>query len=395
MGQAVAKTFQLAKATTFLTPDAPGIAVLAAALRSGASIHAGKGPKGPIQTRRDADQVLVCETSGTTGRAKAIRRRPISWIRSFDVNAQAFSLGHADTYATLGALEHSLTLYAVLEACHLGADIALLDGRTRGQQFGDLRRNRATVLYATPTQLRVLLSGWSTKTGVLADLRCIFVGGGKLDTKLRSAVQEIAPNAQVLEFYGASETSFISMSNASAPAGSVGKPYPGVQINVRPIEGLDEPDLGEIWISSPYLFDGYSSGSSPHTRWDQEWLTIGEVGYFDADGFLYLRGRRQRMVTVADQNVFLEDIEAILNRDAQVEMCAAVPVPDTLRGHSVVAFVSGPKGDDAKHRLRDLCHDHLPSHAVPRHIHILDDFPTLPAGKPDLVALETLLEQGR
>ena len=137
----------------------------------------------------------------------------------------------------------------------------------------------------------------------------------------------------------------------------------------------------------PYLFEGYEEGDSPLTEWRDGFLSIGEMGRLDADGFLYLVGRRSRMVTVADQNVFPEAIEAVLSAQPYVESVAVITPSDPLRGVQIVAAVVGQAEAS---QLRHACRAELGDAAVPRAVWVLPEMPMLPAGKPDLRRLDAL-----
>ena len=81
-------------------------------------------------------------------------------MKSFDIATKIFGIGSHDIYATFGPLQHSLVLHATIEAVTLGASILDLCGCTPRQQALSLRDQRATILYATPTQLELLISGY-------------------------------------------------------------------------------------------------------------------------------------------------------------------------------------------------------------------------------------------
>lgn len=377
--------FSISPHSRLLTPSAPGMTEVVDALRDGASLRASQStPDDPIRRCHTDRPALFCETSGSSGAAKVIRRHPESWRRSFEVNREAFGLGTGDRYACFGHLGHSLTLYAVLEALHLGADIACLTGLLPKRQVTAVQEMAITVLYATPSQLQLLVRGAEAASlDALPGVRRVFCGGGKLDPALRQALDRLLPEAEVREFFGASETSFITISDATTPPGSVGRAYPGVQLR---IEG-DETGTGEIWVRSPYLFETYDQGGSEYTRWDGNWLSIGEMGRLDDSGRLFLRGRRQRMVTVADRNVFPEEIEQVIGARGDVTACAALPEPDPLRGHRIHCFVEGTAPE---RELRLACRDRLGPQAVPHRFTFLERLPLLPAGKPDLQALHAL-----
>ena len=350
-------------------------------------------------------------TSGSTGQPRRIRRTQASWTASFAVNA-SFGIGPGAHIAVLGRLIHSLSLYGAVEGLHLGAEVHLLADLRPDRQRAALAQRRITHLYATPAQLRLILG-----PDTLPDLHLILVGGSKLDPALRTSLATLAPQAQIREFYGAAETSFITLADDTTPGASVGRPYPGVDLHLDP--------SGEVWVKSPYLFLGYApsafhlapniptGGPSPEpvarssraearqkacapaldsvpatTRWRDGWLSVGEIGRLD-NGFLILKGRAGRMVTVADQNVFPEEIEALLHTLPGVTRAAVLPVPDARRGHSLIALLQGDPAQEVA--ILAALRAQLGPLKSPKSLIWRVDWPMLPSGKTDLKALEASL----
>jgi long-chain acyl-CoA synthetase len=384
-GQAVPR----ARGNGAVLPDSPqGLAQALdlGAFRIGAADHP--------PPARHAQPVIETLTSGSTGQPRRILRSQASWTASFAVNA-GFGIGPGAKVATLGRLIHSLSLYGAVEGLHLGAEVHLLEGLRPDRQRKALITRRISHLYATPAQLRLLVEG----EGVCPDLQLVLVGGSKLDPTLRVAVAAMAPNARVREFYGAAETSFITLSDDDTPEGSVGRAYPGVEIRV---------DAGEVWVRSPYLFIGYASSTvAPHqpelpsppggegqgegnsaTRWRDGWISVGEIGRMEA-GNLYLSGRAGRMVTVADQNVFPEEIEGLLQALPGIRRAAVLPVPDPKRGQVLVALVQGDP--DRQTEIMARLRAELGPLKAPKALIWLEDWPLLPSGKTDIKALEAHL----
>ncbi|GLS86849.1 hypothetical protein GCM10010873_18230 [Cypionkella aquatica] len=306
-------------------------------------------------------------TSGSSGAPRRILRSMASWTHSFAINAGLFGVGPGCRVAVLGDLVHSLALYGALEALHLGAELSLLGGMRPDRQVRALRG--ASVIYATPAQLRLLIeAGWQASGLIL-------VGGSKLDAGLRAAMA----GARITEFYGAAEASFITLAGPDAPANSVGSTYPGVEIEVR---------AGLIWVRSPYLFQGYAGqdlgADVGGAIWDQGWLSVGEMGRLDG-GYLYLSGRAGRMVTVADQNVFPEQIEEFIGGLPGVTRVAILPRRDALRGAVMVAVIRGDTSAEAA--ILAACRARLGPLIAPRAVIWVLDWPVLASGKTDLVAL--------
>lgn len=331
------------------------------------------GGQGPLVAENGCFETL---TSGSSGVPRRILRSVASWQASFAVNGALFGIGPGVRVAVLGRLVHSLALYGAVEALSLGAELHLLDDLRPDRQRLALAEREVALLYATPAQLRLMVEAG----GPELPLARVLVGGSKLDAQLRAGLAAMAPGAVVQEFYGAAEASFITLSGPDCPEASVGRPYPGVEIAI---------DQGEVWVRSPYLFQGYAGDDPGSARWREGWLSVGEMGWME-EGFLYLSGRAGRMVTVADQNVFPEEIEAFLLGLPGVVRAAVLPRPDALRGVHLVAVVQGAAEDAA---ILRACRAALGALKAPKAVYRLADWPMLASGKTDLAAVERAVEQ--
>jgi|TARA_B100001059_G_scaffold235542_1_gene281535 long-chain acyl-CoA synthetase len=340
----------------------------------------------------NANSEFCAMSGGTTGAPKVIQRRCASWIATFQLHARQFAQQTPLRYATLGDLQHSLTLYGAIEALHIGAIYHPLGGVSPRRQLSELQSAGVNVLYATPTQIRLLLNVKRQNTGLEA-LRHVMLGGGALDQETRAQLKRCAPAAEITEFFGTSEASFICASDRTTPLGSVGRPYPGVALAIRDAQGAPCPSAsaGDIWLRSPYVFSKYRSGADPDVIWRDDWLSIGEIGYQDSQGYLYLKGRRARAFQVADQTVYPEVIEAKLSQHTGIEAAVVFACPDAKRGAVIVAVVAAGSGALPKD-LQAWASHHLPLRARPAKYVLkpLAQWPVLNSGKPDLQALKRL-----
>lgn len=311
-------------------------------------------------------------TSGSSGAPCRIARSFATWMASFRVNQRLFAIGPGLQVAVLGGLVQSLALYGAVEALSLGADLHLLDALRPDRQSLALAARRVALIYATPTQLRLLIEAGGAP---LPDMQRIIVGGSKLDAGLRRDLRALAPAAELHEFYGAAETSFVTLAGPDCPADAVGAPYPGVDLQIR---------QGEVWVRSPYLFTGYAGDTAGSAQWDAGWLSVGEIGRLEA-GFLFLSGRKGRVVQVADQNVFPEEVETFLLSQTGVQRAAVLPRPDGLRGQVLVAVLRGDAAQAAG--IMAALRDRFGPLKSPKHLIWRDDWPVLASGKTDLAAI--------
>jgi long-chain acyl-CoA synthetase len=335
---------------------------------------------------------LHCETSGSSGRPKVVRRTQASWIESFEINRPSLNLCAQDCAVVFSSVHNSLALYGVLEAAHVGAVVMSLRGVRPDKQLNEIDRAGGSILYITPTQLGLMCVAFLDHSPVLS-VRHILVGGGQLSQGVRDKAAEVFPNSTLTHFYGAAETSFIAWSDATTPPGSVGRAYPNVVISIRDPAGNETPKDGEIWVKSPYLFEGYASGESGDTQWDDGFLSIGEFGRLDMDGNLFVAGRKSRMVTIADHNVFPEEIEAFLAARVDADHVAVVPRPDAKRGNQLVAVIAGADAATSVDELLRACHQGLGPLKSPKEIRLVPEIPLLVGGKLDYLTISQWAER--
>lgn len=352
---------------------------LARLIAAGRSLAAGPGGIMALDTPLP---VLHTMTGGTTGAPRTVQRSHASWIASFAHNAAMLGLGAGSPVAVLGDLRHSLALYAAVEALHLGARLHDLAGLLPRAQHRHLARHGVRALYATPAQLHLL----SAVEAPLPDLKLILCGGGTVQETLRARLAQVAPNAELRVFYGASETSFITMADAASPVGSVGRAYGEAAIALRDMEG----DIGMVWVRSPYLSDGYVEGDG-HLQRDGGWMSVGEMGRLDNDGNLFLAGRRDRMVRIAERWVFPETIEAFIAEQPGTPRACVVTRHDGARGQHLVGVLEGADNPALAAQLDAAVRSAFGTEAAPRDWMFVATLPLTAAGKPDLKRITAMV----
>ena len=174
-------------------------------------------------------------------------------------------------------------------------------------------------------------------------------------------------------FYGTSETSFVTVSDADTPEGSVGRAYPGVELKVN-ADGL-------IYALSPMLFRDYLFSGGALTRRRDGYISVGDLGRIDADGFVWLTGRADRVVSISDRTVSLDAIEAQIAKATGITQVAVVALRDAKRGHALGVALRG----DPELVSRQAAE--LPKM---RRIIQLAQWPMLASGKTDYTAIEAL-----
>ena len=323
------------------------------------------------------------------GFPKVLERTCISWILSFNTNDKNYNLS-GSRVALLGSLTHSLSLYGALEAIFLGCEVHHLAGLSPSSQLEYLENKKIEILYVTPTQLRLMLSA-KYQNYLIDDLRYIFIGGASIEQNTLAELSKIAPNAELKQFYGSSETSFITISDLLTPINSVGKAYPGVEIVLgdQPDKPVSVGETGRVWVRSPYLFSKYVGENRAYINRFSDWVSPGELAKLDQDQNLFILGRIDRIFKIKDQAIIPEEIENYLLTKKDIMDVAVVKKNDVLRGNKAVAYIATRVVLDIE-KLKEECISSIPPLDGSFQIIELspEKFPFLPSGKPDIYKLK-------
>lgn len=336
-------------------------------------------------------------TSGSTGVPKGFRRHHQSWTESLRVCLDTFGADAATRVLAPGRFSHSLFLFGMVLGLWSGAGVVVQERFSAARLMDTLQQGQTPCLVAVPSQLLLMLAlAERRKTPPIDSVRLILISGARWMRDHTAALQALLPKARIVEFYGASETSFMAWmdADAAAPPQAVGKPFSNVDIAIR--DSQPPLGVGQIFVCSPMLFMDYVGPNSDNTAAVREgdWLSVRDMGYVDAQGYLCLVGRENRMVVTQGKNLFPEEVEAVLLADARIAQASVQGVADPIRGQMVVAVLQLQAGADAL-TLQDvavLCRTHLEAYKIPKRVWLCDVWPQTASGKTDHVALAQALQ---
>ena len=352
---------------------------------------------GSPDTPDETDLFYAGFTSGSTGDPKGFCRDHRSWLKSFELSQAEFSIGPKNRIVVPGSLVHSLHLYGAVHGLHAGASVVLCPRFSPKTLADRLREGAGTVFYATPTQIYYVAEELK-RSGPAATVGLVLASGAKWRAEDRRDMAAVFPKARLVEFYGASEMSFITISAPEDPVPdrSVGRAAAGVSVRIGEpgCPPVAPGTTGPIWVRSGLLFDRYICGGGDEVRWKDGWLTVGDHGFLDDNGFLYLAGREKRMIVTSGLNIYPEEVEQVLTDHPAIRAAAVFGLPDSVRGSRLVAAVTPePDARIDQSELRRLCLGVLGRSRTPRTFHVVCDWPLTAGGKTDLRELERRLIQ--
>ncbi|EWG11040.1 AMP-binding protein [Cytobacillus firmus] len=328
-------------------------------------------------------------TSGTTGSPKAFIRSHNSWAASFKVNHYDFKMNEKEHVLIPGALIHSHFLYGAVSTLCTGGTVHLLEKFSAAKVLSCIEEQPISTLYTVPTMVSAILR---EKRIVEKPIK-ICSSGAKWDETSKLEISNIFPQLSMIEFYGASELSYVTFLADEDKAGSVGKPCHGVEIEIRGTDGrkLAPYEIGKIFVRSELIFDGYLSNETIHSIQDQDgWATVDDMGYVDEEGYLYISGREKNIILYGAINIFPEEIEKVIRLHPAVEEAAVIGMDDPYWGQIAVAII---KGNTDALSLKRLCKKHLASYKIPRKWIFTEEMPYTAGGKIARAQLKDSIER--
>jgi len=350
-------------------------------------------PKGATITHRQA--IANLQNIIMAGFAQALRGTPPPEASS---GLQSAALLIVPLFHVTGCLATMVVAYAT------GGRLVLMPpGRfDPAKTMEVIEREKVTAIGGVPTIMWRIVESPDLGRYDLSSVKRASYGGAPAAPELVQRIEEAFPNLRktLTTAYGLTETASVATLNSGddyfSHPGSVGRAVPTVEIRVVEADGCDAPvgEPGEIWVKGPTtMARGYWRRPEENAASVTDgWFHSGDIGYLDADGFLYIVDRAKDMIIRAGENIYCVEVEHVLFDHPDVLDAAVVGVPHKELGEEVKAVVQLRAGAaTTPDEIRDFCRKHLADFKVPAHVEIRDEpLPRNPAGK----VLKNVLRSG-
>jgi len=360
-------------------------------------LRSGSGP--PTADYLESPVMTMTYTSGTTGRPKGIVRPPPAPATVAPPNPFAAFWGFRpdDVHLMCGPVYHTApSAYALMHLVE-GATVVVMERWDATEALRLVEAERVTTSQMVPAQfIRILEADW--RRFDLSSVRKILHAAAPCPVPVKRRVMEVFPPDVVWEYYGASEgmATVVSPQEWAAKPGTVGRPFPGLSIRILDEEGEPLPagEVGAVFISA-FAGRGFEYHNAPdktRSAWRDGYFTVGDLGWLDEDGYLFLADRRTDLILSGGVNIYPAEVETALLEDDDVVDAAVFGLPDERMGqkvHAVVELRPGASRDEEA--LRRRLARHLADFKLPRSIEFVDELPREPNGK----VVKTRLRQER
>lgn len=353
--------------------------------------HAGQ--RAPVAPR-DAGSESVVYTSGTTGRPKgAVRDLKSVGVRELFQILERLPLHCGDRHLVVAPLYHSAAQVFVLLNAALTNTIIIEDKFDAPRTLQRMSEAQIHSVFMVPTMIHRLLDlpDDSFAQHPTPTLRAIVSGAALFDTALRQAAVARFGAATIFDFYGATELGWVTLIGGDEMLprpGSVGRAIPGQEIGIFDDAGqrLPSGEIGVVYTRSTQMMRGYlgdaDATQDTKLRRDEtdDWATVDDLGYLDAENYLYVTGRARDMVISGGVNVYPVEIENTLVQHPAIREVAVIGLPHAEWGEVLTAVVVTEAGFDAEEATR-WARTRLAPYKVPRRWDAIDVLPRNPTGK--------------
>lgn len=355
------------------------------------------GPDSAADEMADPESpAVLLFTSGTTGTPKiaVLRHRHL-----FSYVTSTVEFGHAGPEEAIMVSVpnyHIAGISSVLGSVFAGRRIVQLPSFSPEAWVDTAAREKVTHAMVVPTMLARILEVLEERGEKLPALRHLSYGGGRMPVPVVERAVAMLPHVDLVNAYGLTETSSTvtilgpedhreAMASLDpgvrARLGSVGRPVPSIELEVRDDAGnvLGPGRIGEVFVRGEQVAGEYTSHRAVA---DDGWYATRDQGHLDEDGFLFLRGRADDIIVRGGENISPEEVEDVLVSHPAVAAAAVVGVPDVEWGERVEAVVVLESGaEDPTAELGAWVRERLRSTRVPAAIHLRPELPFNETGK--------------
>jgi len=331
------------------------------------------------------DIALLVMTSGTTAGPKVIPYSQQLMCDNAEMNREIFRYSVTDRCLQILPCYHLFGLTALLYPLTAGATVICTEDFIPGDFFPLLRSTRANCYGAVPAihlAIHAELKKIPPESRKDIALRFMVTGSSFLPDTVRQELEAML-KAPMIGVYGMSEALYISVNNPYR-SGSVGIPViESLKIADENGNSLPGGEDGEIAIRGKRVFSGYENApEGDAAAFCNGWFWTGDLGYIDADGYLFITGRAKELINKGGQKIAPEELDLVLRSHPGIRDAMAFPVRDPALGEDVAAMIVRDDETLSEDAIRRYLLDRLAPFKVPRRIVFTDAIPKTPNGKP-------------
>lgn len=325
------------------------------------------------------DPAVMIYTSGLTGKPLGAVLTHGNLVSQSRLLADLFDGSQQDTGLSLLPLFHSFGAVAnMLNPILMGACVVMLDAFSIDSIFKAIETEKITYMTAVPRVYLGMILQEGTEKYDMSSLKYCVTGGSTMPPVYMPQFEKKF-RVPIREGYGLTEASpvcSVTRLHMEQKPGSIGVPIPGVEARIVDDAERELPpgEIGELIVRGPNIMKGYYKDEEATSLVLRNgWLHTGDLALIDADGYIFLKGRKKRMIITSGFNVYPREVEIVLNMHPIVAESKVIGKSDLMRGEVVKALVVKTEGASADEKaILKHCRTYLSSYKIPREIEFVD-----------------------
>ena len=340
------------------------------------------------------DDCMISYTSGTTGKPKGAIITQANYIMlAAYINGLQWNLTPADRILATTPLAHRSAFQRLLNMVCAGASLVVMPRFDAKEAARIIEKEGITLMGMVPTVGRMLLPEIEAAPERFRTLRAAVVTGEAFPVEVKQRLLRVLPKLELHSFFAMTEVGAITNLGPFEQfdkGASVGRVNPGVELKLVDDKGERVPvgETGEILVRSGppgsclTMRGYYNNPQATAEAIDNGWVKTGDLGRFDAEGYLYIVDRKKDMVLSGGYNIYSKEVEAAIMGVPGVHDVAVVGVPDAVYGEAVAAFVETHPGQSvAAEHIIEHCRETIASYKKPRYVRFVNALPRNSTGK--------------
>lgn len=350
----------------------------------------------------DGDTALILYTSGTTGAPKGVTLTHGNVLANAEAVVRYLALDEHDSVLSILAFYYAYGASVLHTHLMCGGCVVLAPNLLFPHLLMDtIARERITGFSGVPSTFALLLERVKLADYDLSSLRYMTQAGGAMSPVLIRRLRAALPHPRLFVMYGQTEATsrltWLPPEQLDDKLGAVGIPIDGVELRIVQEDGRDAAigDIGEVRVRGANVMRGYwNNPEASRAVLVDGWLRTGDMGHLDADGVLWLAGRRSDMIKTGAHRVHPGDIEDVIAEIPGVREVAVVGIDDKVLGQVVKAFVVAPGlPPNSESHIKAHCRERLATYKIPRDIAFVSALPRTASGKVRRAALLATLSE--